>query len=295
MQLPHLMAVLNVTPDSFSDGGRFMRPEDAIARGLRLARQGAHGIDVGGESTRPGSEPVPAAEQIRRVIPVIGGLRRTLDAAGFHHVGISVDTTRAEVAQAALGVGVRLVNDVSAGEEDPDLLPLIARLNGRICLMHRQGPPKTMQQAPVYGDVVAEVKAYLLARAAAAEQAGILRRHIWLDPGLGFGKTLEHNTILMKSLTEFVATGYPILIGASRKRWIAEVMSDHSAVDPEDRLGGSIAASLWAAQCGVAVVRVHDVGPHAQALAALAAIQGGTSTLAASTWRPSMTSDKEIS
>lgn len=274
MTLPRLMAILNVTPDSFSDGGKWTRVEDAVAHGLRMAREGADCVDVGGESTKPGALPVAADEQIRRVVPVIAGLRAALDAAGLTATGISIDTTQASVADAALLAGARLVNDVSAGEADPRLLPLVAAHRARVCLMHRQGTSATMQQSPTYVDVVAEVKAYLLARAAAAEQAGVARHRIWLDPGIGFGKTLEHNILLMKALPEFVATGYPILLGASRKRWIAEVMSAHVAVDPEDRLGGSIAASLWAAQCGVAVVRVHEIPPHMQALAALEAIQG---------------------
>ncbi len=276
MPLPHLMAVLNVTPDSFSDGGRWTKVKDAVAHGLRLARQGAHCIDVGGESTRPGAAPVAPEEQIRRVVPVIEGLRAALDGAGLNQVDISVDTTRAQVAQAALQAGAGLVNDVSAGLDDPGLLPLAAKHDARICLMHRQGPSSTMQDAPAYDDVVAEVKAFLLARATAAEEAGINRKKIWLDPGLGFGKTLDHNLALMKALPAFVATGYPILIGASRKRWIAEVTvrAHRGAAEPDDRLGGSIAATLWAAKAGVGMARVHEIGPHLQALAALAAIQG---------------------
>lgn len=273
MQLPHLMAILNVTPDSFSDGAQFATPDEAVSHGMRLAREGAHAIDVGGESTRPGAERVSVAEQIDRVVPVISKLRPMLDGAGFGHVTLSIDTTRAAVAQAALDAGARLVNDVSAGEEDPELFPLVAKTGARICLMHRQGTPETMQKAPTYGDVLIEVRNYLLARAQAAQQAGIPHSRIWLDPGIGFGKTFNHNIMLMKELPEFVATGYPILLGASRKRWIAEVMAGQSAVEANDRLGGSIAASLWAAQCGVAVVRVHDVAPHVQALAALQAIR----------------------
>lgn len=270
------MAVLNVTPDSFSDGGQFARAEDAIVRGLQFAREGAAWLDVGGESTRPGAKPVPADEQMRRVVPVIAGLRRALDGAGLGEVGISIDTTRAQVANAALEAGAGLVNDVSAGEDDGSILSLAAKAGAKVCLMHRQGVPQTMQQTPAYRDVVAEVKTHLLNRAQAAQSAGVARANIWLDPGIGFGKLLAHNLALMKALPELAGAGYPLLLGASRKRWIAEIMGGQDGPDPSHRLGGSLAATLWAAQCKVAVVRVHEVAPHAQALAAWAAIEGAS-------------------
>ena len=265
------MAIVNATPDSFSDGGLFLAPEAAVARGLELAQEGAIWIDVGGESTRPGSARVDAKEQIRRTAPVVRGLRRALDGAGLARVSISIDTTLSEVAAAALTEGASLVNDVSAGEEDACLLSLAARNGAGVCLMHKRGEPASMQRAPHYENVVAEVKAYLLERAKAAQESGIAKERILLDPGIGFGKTLEHNLALMRALPEFVATGFPILLGASRKRWISEVSGDAST----DRLGGSIAASLWAMRSGAAVVRTHEVRPHLQAMAAFAAIAGG--------------------
>lgn len=271
MTSPALMAILNATPDSFSDGGLHLDPGAAVDHALKMAAEGASWIDVGGESTRPGSARVPADEQIRRVSPVLARLRPALDAAGFKQVGLSIDTTRADVAQAALDLGATLVNDVSAGEDDPALLPLAARMGATVCLMHKRGEPAAMQVAPAYGDVVAEVKAYLLARAQAAQTAGVKRENIWIDPGIGFGKTLAHNLALMRALPGLVGTGFPVLLGASRKKWIAEL--DGGAPDPQNRLGGSVAATLWAAQSGVAVVRVHEVAPHRQALAAWRALQ----------------------
>lgn len=272
MPAPALMAILNATPDSFSDGGLHLDPGAAVDHALQMAQEGAAWIDVGGESTRPGAARVSAKEQIARVAPVLTCLRLALDTAGFQRVGLSIDTTQAQVAQVALDLGATLINDVSAGEDDPALLPLAAQAGATVCLMHKRGQPASMQAAPVYGDVVAEVKAYLLDRAHAAEQAGVARDKIWLDPGIGFGKTLAHNLALMRALPELVATGFPVLLGASRKKWIAELEGD--APDPHNRVGGSVASTLWAAQCGVAVVRVHEMVPHRQVLATWQALQG---------------------
>ena len=250
------MGVVNVTPDSFSDGGRFLDYRAAIAHGRSLVAQGADWIDVGGESTRPHAEPVPVDEELRRVIPVVEGLA----AEG---VAVSIDTRKAPVAEAAVTAGAHMINDVSAS------LGVVAGATGAAFVaMHMLGDPRTMQADPAYGDVVAEVRDFLVDRADAARAAGV--REVWIDPGIGFGKTLDHNLRLMQALPELTATGFPILLGASRKKWIAEL--DGGAPDPQNRLGGSVAATLWAAQTGVAVVRVHEVAPHRQALAAWQAL-----------------------
>lgn len=264
-----IMGVLNVTPDSFSDGGRWLDAEAAMAHGLELARQGARLIDVGGESTRPGAQRVDAEEQKRRIVPVIKGLRGQLDAQHLGAVGLSVDTTRADVAEAALDSGATMINDVSAGREDPRMLALAARRDAPIILMHMLGEPATMQQDPRYDAVVAEVLGFLEDRAAAAIAAGVDPKQIVIDPGIGFGKTLEHNLELLANLEQFVGTGYAVAIGCSRKRFLAELLSGHlpgQAPEPAKRLGGTCATTVLALQAGVTLIRVHDVAENVQAL-----------------------------
>jgi dihydropteroate synthase len=247
------MGVLNVTPDSFSDGGRWLDPDAAAAHGLALAAEGADVVDVGGESTRPGAAEVPVDEELRRVVPVIGALAP--------HVRVSVDTRKAEVAEAALAAGATIVNDVSA-----TLHEVAAAHGAGWVAMHMRGTPATMQQHAVYDDVVAEVREFLVQRADKATAAGV--GEVWIDPGLGFAKTAEHNLSLLRRLDELVATGIPVLVGASRKSFIGRLTGD-AAVD--DRLEGSLAAAVWAIDKGVAMVRVHDVRPTVQAARLVAA------------------------
>jgi dihydropteroate synthase len=247
------MGVLNVTPDSFSDGGRYLDPERAVAHGLALAAEGADVVDVGGESTRPGAAPVDEAAERRRVVPVIAALAPT--------VRVSVDTRSAAVAEAAVGAGATLVNDVSAS-----LWPVAAAAGVGWVAMHMQGEPATMQRAPRYVDVVAEVAAFLRARAAEARAAGV--EEVWVDPGIGFGKTLEHNLELLRSLDRLVADGVPVVVGTSRKRSLGSLTGD-APVD--DRLEASVATAVWAVDHGAAMVRVHDVAPTVRALRLLEA------------------------
>ena len=249
------MGVLNVTPDSFFDGGRWMDPQAAVDRGLEMAAQGADVIDVGGESTRPGAAPVALAEEIRRVLPVVAAL------AG--RVRVSVDTRKAEVAEAAIAAGATMVNDVSAS-----LWPIAAEAGVAWVAMHMRGEPSTMQIAPRYRDVVAEVSDFLVARADVAEEAGV--GEVWIDPGIGFGKTMEHNLVLLRHLDRLVATGRPVLVGVSRKSFLGRVAPRRSAqgletAPVEERLAGSLAAAVWAMAHGVAMVRVHDVAETVQA------------------------------
>jgi dihydropteroate synthase len=258
------MGILNVTPDSFSDGGRFAALDDAVARAERLIAEGADLLDVGGESTRPGSEPVSEAEERARVLPVVEAL------AARGGVPISVDTRRSAVARAAVAAGATMWNDVTALGGDADSLVAAAGLGCEVVLMHMKGEPATMQRSPRYGDVVAEVTAWLAARAAAAMAAGVAREQIWLDPGIGFGKTLAHNLGLLGALDRLVALGFPVLLGASRKGMIRKL--DRTADDPLDRLGGSLAMALAGARSGCAMVRVHDVRETVQALKVMAAI-----------------------
>ena len=255
---PLVMGIVNVTPDSFSDGGKLASADAAVAHGLELVRQGADFLDIGGESTRPGAEPVSAAAELARVLPVIEALRARWDGP------ISIDTMKPEVAEAAVAAGATIWNDVAALVWSPQSLSVAARLSCTVVLMHMRGEPRTMQSAPTYGDVTAEVRDFLLARAEAAEAAGVLRERIWLDPGIGFGKTPEHNLTLTRELRTLAATGYPVLYGASRKRTIQAI--DPSAGEPADRLGGSLALALEAARNGARVIRVHDVRETVQAL-----------------------------
>ena len=258
------MGIVNVTPDSFSDGGRHDTVETAVAHGLRLVEQGADWLDVGGESTRPGAQPVSAADEVARVVPVIEGLRARWAGP------ISIDTMKPEVARAAVVAGATMWNDVAALGFTPDAMAVAAELRCNVALMHMKGEPRTMQAAPRYDDVVAEVTEWLAARAEAVMAAGVARARIWLDPGLGFGKTAQHNLALTAHLDRLAALGFPILYGASRKRMIQAI--DPPAPEPSDRLGGSLALALEAARRGAAIVRVHDVRETVQALALQAAV-----------------------
>jgi dihydropteroate synthase len=261
--MPTLMGVVNVTPDSFSDGGLYLDPEAAIAHGRELVRAGAEILDVGGESTRPGAEAVDVEEELRRVIPVIRGLR-DLDCE------LSVDTSKVRVAEAALEAGAAIVNDVTALRGDPGMAALCAERGATVVLMHMLGEPRTMQDDPRYEDVVAEVEAFLAERLRAAVGAGIAEERIWLDPGIGFGKTAAHNMELLRRLGELRELGRPLVIGTSRKSFIGKV--DGSPAD--QRLGGTIASSVLAAAEGAAVLRVHDVAEVRQALTVATAILG---------------------
>lgn len=256
--------VVNATPDSFSDGGRFAAPQAAIAHGLRLAREGAAVLDVGGESTRPGAQPVSEAEELARVLPVIEGLVATATSP------VSIDTIKPAVARAAIAAGATIWNDVTALAA-AGAMETAADLGCGVVLMHMQGSPLTMQRDPSYEDVVAEVEAFLLARADAVMAAGVRRKAIRLDPGIGFGKTLAHNLALLNALPRLAGHGFPLLVGASRKRSVLAI--DPTAVDPKDRIGGSIAFALWAAAHGAHAVRVHDVRETVQALAVQGALQ----------------------
>ena len=246
VKTPIFMGIINVTPDSFSDGGKFFDSRRATEHGLRLAAEGAGILDIGGESSRPGATPLSAAEEIKRILPVIEGLR----ACG---VVISVDTYHYETTRAALGAGAGMVNDITA-LRNPENLEMVAASRARACLMHMQGMPATMQDCPVYADVVAEVYDFLQARLTACEAAGVARENLMIDPGIGFGKTLAHNLTLLKNLSRFTALEVPILIGVSRKGFIAKFGQGEA-----DRLPGSIAAALWAWQQGASIFRVHDV------------------------------------
>ena len=261
--MTQLMGVVNVTPDSFSDGGLYLDPEAAVAHGRDLAAAGAEILDVGGESTRPGAEPVGEEEELRRVIPVIDGLVAA-------NCRVSVDTSKAAVAAAALDAGAEIVNDVTALRGDPEMASLCAERGATVVLMHMLGEPRTMQQDPRYDDVVADVKAFLAERLGAAVAAGIDEDRVWLDPGIGFGKTGAHNMELLRRLGELCELGRPLVIGTSRKSFIGGV--DGSPAD--QRLGGTIATSVLAAAEGADVLRVHDVAEVRQALAVAAAVLG---------------------
>jgi len=258
-----LMGIVNVTPDSFSDGGLFLEPEAAIAHGEQLVRDGAEILDVGGESTRPGAEPVDVEVELARTQPVVADL----EGLGYT---VSIDTSKAAVAEAALAAGAEIVNDVTALRGDPDMAALCAERGATVVLMHMAGEPRTMQEDPRYEDVVDEVKAFLAERVETAVAAGMDEEKVWVDPGIGFGKTLEHNLELLRRLGELRELGRPLVVGTSRKSVIGKV--DGSEV--EQRIGGSVATAVLAAADGADVLRVHDVAETAQALRVAKAVLG---------------------
>lgn len=251
---PLVMGILNVTPDSFSDGGRYDEMESAVRRGMEMADEGADIIDVGGESTRPGADPVPEEVERARVVPVIAELARALAARPVVPV-LAVDTRKAEVAEAALGAGASLINDVTALAGDSRMPGVAARFGAGVVLMHMRGDPRTMQQDPQYGDVVAEVRGVLAERARSLEQAGIAPEAMAFDPGIGFGKTVAHNLRLIAALAEVAPAGRPVVLGVSRKRVIGTV----TGREVTERQAGSLACAVWAAAHGAQVWRVHDV------------------------------------
>jgi len=257
-----IMGVVNVTPDSFSDGGAFLDRGAAIAHGLRLAFEGADLLDIGGESTRPGADPVPAEEELDRVIPVIEGIR-----AGNAGVRISIDTSKAAVAAAALDAGADYVNDVTALRGDPEMAALVAQRDVDVCLMHMLGTPRTMQAEARYDDVVADVKAFLAERIDAATAAGIARERIEVDPGIGFAKTIGHNLELLRRLRELTELGRPIVLGTSRKSFLGKITGRETA----ERMPATLATVVMAYERGAEVFRVHDVAPARDALAVAAA------------------------
>jgi dihydropteroate synthase len=263
---PAVMGVLNITPDSFSDGGAFLEVSAALAHAQQMAVEGADLIDVGGESTRPGAAPVSAGEELRRVIPVV----EALVAAG--DVPVSIDTSKAAVARTAVAAGASYVNDVTALRGDPDMVAVVAEAGTDVCLMHMQGQPRTMQDDPRYDDVVAEVKAFLDDQLAFAVREGVAEDRIWLDPGIGFGKTLDHSLTLLRRLDEIVALGRPVVVGASRKRFLGAL----TGRDETDRVAGTIAANVIAYERGAHMFRVHDVGPARDALRVASATVEGT-------------------
>jgi len=285
-RVPLLMGIVNVTPDSFSDGGRYFEPQAAVEHGLRLVAEGAAILDIGGESTRPGATPVDTSEELRRVLPVIRGLRRQTD------VPLSIDTSKAAVARQALDEGVEIVNDVSALEGDPEMLPLVAAAECGVCLMHMQGKPQTMQENPRYSDVVVEVFDYLRRRRNALTAAGVSQEQIAVDPGIGFGKTTRHNLQLLSAIKRFHELGCTLLIGHSRKRFLdwwrslppgvdaAEFLTDPAfdkqppVSSPADRTAGTVAVALAMMLQGVQVLRVHDVATNREALLTFLAVCG---------------------
>jgi dihydropteroate synthase len=259
-----VMGVVNVTPDSFSDGGRFIAPASAVAHACELAAAGAAVLDIGGESTRPGAEPVDADTEATRVVPVISEVAERVE------VPISVDTTKAAVADAALTAGATIVNDVSAGTADPDMLGVVAARGAGYVAMHMQGEPRTMQVDPHYDDVVGEVAGFLVERLDAARAAGIADDALMADPGIGFGKTIDHNLELLASLPELIAAvGVPVLVGTSRKAFLGRIVDEP---DPAARDDATLATVVWALERGAAMVRVHDVRGAVQAAAVLGAM-----------------------
>jgi dihydropteroate synthase len=250
------MGILNVTPDSFSDGGQFSQSASAVDRALRMEDEGASLIDIGGESTRPYSTPVDSDEELRRVVPVLEALR------GRIGIPLSIDTSKARVAAAALDLGAEIVNDVTALTGDPEMLALVAARRPGVCLMHMRGTPQTMQDGPLYQDVVGEIIAYLMERLRHCEAAGVPAPHIAFDPGVGFGKTHAHNVALLRATRQFAALGQPLLIGHSRKGFIGKLLGDAQA----DRTFGTLGVSLAAALGGAQILRVHDVRPTVEGL-----------------------------
>ena len=284
------MGVLNVTPDSFSDGGEFLDADAAVAHARELVDHGADILDVGGESTRPGAEPVSAAEELRRVVPVLEGIA----AAAAEHLPaerpqVSIDTTKASVARAAVAAGASLINDVSALRADPAMVELVADSGVDCCLMHMLGEPRTMQREPRYADVVDDVRAFLEERTEFAVRGGVAEERILLDPGIGFGKTVLHNLTLLLRLEELAAIGRPLVVGTSRKsfigRLLADVAGESDPVPAARRLPGTIATNVLALERGASVFRVHDVAAVGDALAVAAATLGGKWTARVATRR----------
>ncbi len=259
-----IMGILNITPDSFSDGGEFLSPDAAVQHGLEMAGAGAAVIDVGAESSRPGSESISAAEQIKRAVGVIEKLASQVD------VPISIDTYLPEVAEAALNAGASIINDITA-LADERMIKLAAERGVPVVVMHMQGTPATMQIQPEYGNVVKEVSEFLIERAEKAESFGVKKEMIFIDPGIGFGKTLEHNLLLLKHIDLFVATGYRVLVGASRKRFIGEIIGK---AEPGQRVFGTAAAVTLCASAGVSIVRVHDVAEMSEVVKVVNKITG---------------------
>jgi len=255
---PLIMGILNVTPDSFSDGGRYTESETAVQQAIRLTEEGADIIDIGGESTRPGAKRISAAEQKQRLIDVIREVRKSIAPS----VAISIDTTLSEVASAALEAGAGMINDVSAGRDDPDILSLVAEKNCPYIMMHMQGTPETMQDNPVYENVVVEIRDFLLERIEKSIQAGIHSNQIIIDPGVGFGKNRDHNLQLIANLKMFVDTGYPVLLGTSRKRFMGTICE---GATPEQLIGATCATTAIGVLAGVHIFRVHDVKENRQA------------------------------
>jgi dihydropteroate synthase len=267
------MGVVNVTPDSFSDGGLFFEPGAAVAHGLELVAEGADILDVGGESTRPGAEPVAEAQELRRVLPVVEGLAAELASRA---TTLSVDTSKAAVARAALQAGAGIVNDVTALRGDREMVEVVAESGARCCLMHMLGEPRTMQREPRYADVVDDVKAFLAERLAFAVGAGVAEERVLLDPGIGFGKTLAHNLELLRRLDELVALGRPLLVGTSRKSFLGRILAgaDGEPLGTAERLPGTLATCVLAYERGARLFRVHDVAPARAALTTAAATLG---------------------
>ena len=260
------MGILNVTPDSFSDGGEWLDAQAAVAHAREMAAEGAELIDVGGESTRPGADPVSEEEELRRVLPVVEALAADLPAT------LSIDTSKAAVARAALAAGARFVNDVTALRGDPEMVGVVAEAGCDCCLMHMLGEPRTMQDDPHYSDVVVDVRAFLEERAAFAVASGIAPARIHVDPGIGFGKTAAHNLELLRRLDEIATVGFPVVIGASRKSFLGRLTG---RTDPHDRAAATVATSVLAFERGARVFRVHDVAPTVDALKVAAATLRG--------------------
>lgn len=246
--MPKILGILNVTPDSFSDGGRFALLDQAVQHAQEMIAHGASMIDVGGESTRPGSDPVSLDEELARVIPVCEKLAE-------QNISFSIDTSKPIVAERAMLAGAKLVNDVN-GLRDSGMMQLVQERKCPVCIMHMQGQPKSMQTDPIYEDVVLEVRNFLLAQADLLLQSGVAQKDIWIDPGIGFGKSLEHNLALIKHLPALVETGFPVLLGVSRKSFLIKILGESH---PEDRLEGTLATELFGANCGVDWIRTHDV------------------------------------
>lgn len=261
---PAFMGILNVTPDSFSDGGQFFDVSAAIRHGLALFKDGADLVDVGGESTRPGSEPISVAEELRRVGPVISELAKT-------GVSVSIDTTKPEIASAAIDLGASVVNDIS-GFRNPEMRRVVAEANCQVCIMHMQGSPENMQKSPTYVDVVREVKEFLIGQAEILEQEGLSREKIWIDPGIGFGKNQVHSLKILQNIHKLAGTGYPVMVGVSRKSFLGRILNPDQPAPLDQRLEGTIAAEVLSVCQGARIIRTHDVARSRRAIQTATAI-----------------------